>query len=568
MDNLDQEYYRKNAQLLLKGLWYSELPDILEIDDLCLSVESILSKMDQHSLAIYEQDGDGFIQGWKGINSPKGVRSPGVEALSFFEFKKNKSLREMQIPNLVHYLSFIYNSLHVFSPLFEKLYIDSANAPVVAHSNSYLVFENEFVADVSYEGDAEYRLQGLFATRNNKTNTSAMFSENRVRQMNEERAYLYSMKVDIESFFPSLYTHYFERMAKKEPYKSLISDSRYFSFLDRYHQRINDNQTKGVPAGVFSSHVGAELLMLCVDQEIEEYIQSREAGIGYIRYVDDLTFYSDDEAELKLMFSKVQSILNAYRLRINGNKTESIHSVMSVQPSYIREIERLFPFLADSDQAHELEMNEFLEIRKYIGNCLESSRTSQIKTLLSRIRRFIEENELDIGEIDYLMFCYLLRLAFEEPLLCIHIFRLLNALLAVSESKAQMINELLAKQQIIDSQYADTVFQIWFYYTLFQHADTKTKRMLLKGLNGKDYNPLVASTMVLPGKKANETLYKYIRDSYIRISGSSEWKKEIMYSKWWLPLFKIIRYDSHNYDSFLHSENIPVVFLLFSVHET
>lgn len=88
MDNLDQEYYRKNAQLLLKGLWYSELPDILEIDDLCLSVESILSKIDQHSLAIYEQDGDGFIQGWKGINSPKGVRSPGVEALSFFEFKR------------------------------------------------------------------------------------------------------------------------------------------------------------------------------------------------------------------------------------------------------------------------------------------------------------------------------------------------------------------------------------------------------------------------------------------------------------------------------------------------
>lgn len=78
--------------------------------------------------------------------------------------------------------------------------------------------------------------------------------------------------------------------------------------------------------------------MLCVDHEIEEYIQSREAGIGYIRYVDDLTFYSDEEAELRLLFSKVQSILNAYRLRINGNKTESIHSVMSVQPSYIREI--------------------------------------------------------------------------------------------------------------------------------------------------------------------------------------------------------------------------------------
>lgn len=215
-----------------------------------------------------------------------------------------------------------------------------------------------------------------------------------------------------------------------------------------------------------------------------------------------------------------------------------------------------------------MEMNDFLEIRKYIGECLETGKTSQIKTLLSRICRFAAENKLSIIMVDYLLYCYLLRLAFEEPALCTHIFRLLQTLLAVSENKEQMINELLVKRRIIDSQYADTIFQIWYYDTLFQHADARIKQMLLGGLNGKDYNPLVVATMVLPGKKANEALYKYIRDSYIQCSGASEWKKEIMYSKWWLPLFKILRYDSHNYDRFLRSDNVPEIFRLFPAHET
>lgn len=66
-------------------------------------------------------------------------------------------------------------------------------------------------------------------------------------------------------------------------------NKRYFTFLDQFHQRVNNNQTKGIPAGVFSSHIAAELCMLCVDEEIRRYIADRP--IGYIRYVDDLTFF-------------------------------------------------------------------------------------------------------------------------------------------------------------------------------------------------------------------------------------------------------------------------------------
>ena len=55
-------------------------------------------------------------------------------------------------------------------------------------------------------------------------------------------------------------------------------------------------------------------------------------------------------------------------------------------------------------------------------------------------------------------------------------------------------------------------------------------------------------------------------DTYVTESGSQQWKNEIMYSKWWLPLFKIFRYDSHNYCNFMKSENFPLVLRAFPLH--
>ena len=61
-------------------------------------------------------------------------------------------------------------------------------------------------------------------------------------------------------------------------------------------------------------------------------------------------------------------------------------------------------------------------------------------------------------------------------------------------------------------------------------------------------------------------LYKIIRDAYKQESGSAQWQSEIMYSKWWLPLFKISRYDSHDYDHFMKSNNFPQLLRIFPAH--
>ena len=205
MVDLNLENYRENTKLLLRGLWYSDLPDLLDMEELVDAVDDIFDEINHANVPAFKQDTDGFITEFKMIDSPPYIRSPGVEAISFFDFKKNKSLREMQIPNLLHYLAFMYNTMLEFSPLFEALYIEQDNEHYVKNSNSYLVFGEEFVLsnynDETKEWeDDDWVLAGVFTTKNNKINSSAAFEENKKRVLAAERDYIYSLKMDIESF--------------------------------------------------------------------------------------------------------------------------------------------------------------------------------------------------------------------------------------------------------------------------------------------------------------------------------------------------------------------------------
>ncbi|MBR2927912.1 MAG: RNA-directed DNA polymerase [Oscillospiraceae bacterium] len=572
MVDLNMENYRNNTQLLLRGLWYSDLPDLLDMEELVDAVDDIFDEINHANVPAFKQDTDGFITEFKMIDSPPYIRSPGVEAISFFDFKKNKSLREMQIPNLLHYLAFMYNTMLEFSPLFEALYIEQDNEHYVKNSNSYLVFGEEFVLsnynDETKEWeDDDWVLAGVFTTKNNKINSSAAFEENKKRVLAAERDYIYSLKMDIESFFPNLYTHNFEKMADKEPFSKIGVDFRYFQFLDQFHQRINNNQTKGIPAGTFSSHVAAELCMLCVDEEIRKYLSTRKNPVGYIRYVDDLTFYSDSESELAALYPAVQSILNQYRLRINGNKTEALRAVYAMQSSYLTELDQNLPKLKLADEAQTLQLVDFFALKRYIGVCLKDGRSSQIRTVLNRLLGRIQANILVVDDVIFELFCFLLKLVFEDVTLVSHVYRLLDLLLSKASEPAPLLEALQQKQEKIDAEYPDTLLQIWHYHVRFLRADEAARAAMIKGLKGKRFHPLVATAMVLPGKGNNKTLFGLIRDLYKQESSSTQWQSEIMNSKWWLPLFKIMRYDPHNYDSFMESTNIPELLRLFPIHE-
>lgn len=123
-----------NAEILLEGMFYSELPEILDNSILKNIIVEVLMKMAGEEYTYFSYK-DGFIKDYKNIVSLEYIRGNGAEIITYYEFKRNTALRKMQIPNLLHYCSFIYNTLFVFDELFTPLYLESDNEEYVQNSN-------------------------------------------------------------------------------------------------------------------------------------------------------------------------------------------------------------------------------------------------------------------------------------------------------------------------------------------------------------------------------------------------------------------------------------------------
>lgn len=142
----------------------------------------------------------------------------------------------------------------------------------------------------------------------------------------------YLLLADIQQFYPSLYTHslpwalHTKAVAKAERRNFTLLGNR----LDRWAQRIQDSQTRGIPIGPDTSRVLAEILLTSIDIELE-----RRIGIlkGF-RAVDDyeLTFRHRSEAENAL--GVLQSILSDYELELNGEKTCILELPLSMKDTW------------------------------------------------------------------------------------------------------------------------------------------------------------------------------------------------------------------------------------------
>lgn len=452
--DLNEKYLQENALILLKGLWYSELPPIINFDRFSACILNALEDIKNKDTVCYKFDDDCFITEFKNISSPPYIRKPGVEGITYYDFKSNRSLREMQIPNLKHYLAFVYNTLLMYDDIFQELYMNESNKKIVRASNSYLMFEKTFEIRTEYD-DSAYEIEaGIFAEKNNKITGSAMLNRNRKLYYNKQDAYLYKMKIDLESFFPNLYTHYFHRIFKLEPFFSLEFPEKYFEFLDTFHQRINDNQTKGIPAGVFSSHVAAELCMLCVDNEINTLIQNK--NISYVRYVDDFTFFSNSQELLEDLKLQIQQILNHFRLRINGNKTEILPCIFDYPKVDIEELKTYFSWLLNSETKLFTESNLII-FKKYIVKLLNENNNSQIKTLLTWFAKKINNNQLDFICTEDNCFSYMIQLSQTNTTLSSKAYSVIDAIIKKSNNRDALLNKLFNISDGIDLRFSNTV---------------------------------------------------------------------------------------------------------------
>ena len=147
--------------------------------------------------ALEDKEGNEVITEYKNTQAPSYIFNDGIEPITFFEFKKNGALREMQIPNLKYYCTFVYNTIAVYDELFSKLYSEPEYDKYVCNSNSYILFNELFHIYKLYDGSEEIIESGIFAVKNNKTTGQLAHEENNVRYLKKQGAKLHSVKVDI-----------------------------------------------------------------------------------------------------------------------------------------------------------------------------------------------------------------------------------------------------------------------------------------------------------------------------------------------------------------------------------
>lgn len=592
MSSIEENIRDININRLLEGYQYGDLPEDYLLgkykDNLSLLIDDIFDKNNLYDVFKFDDDGLIDITKLKNCENPMYIHMDGAEPISFFDFKKNGVYREIQIPNLIYYISFIYNSIKAFDDIFGKIYNEEND--FTNYSNSYVVFDKEFKIRHEYSMEEITIVKNEFATKNNKSVNQLSNKKLADKYFEFLDSNLYVLKLDIESFYPNIYTHYLERIKKYAPYKDLIENNCYFDFLDKYNMKVNSNQTKGIIAGCFSSNISSELMMLCVDNEIEKIIKNED--ISYIRYVDDFTFFSNSKERLEEFIDLTQKILNKYKLRINHSKTEIMESVLYNNSVDFKQIDFDFNSLGNIWETTD----EINHLKKIFKNYLETNNLTECKILLTKIRRkisdlflerssnifeasndsfFEKERFMKIENMDYII-NYLLQLIFYSPVIAVNCYKLIAIIIEYYKVEdmdyVKLVNCLCKKTHLINNRYNDTIVQIWHYYILNQYNNVIDKKKMfeeLKITNDKqdaDINPLVLMTFINVEHGSNRDIINYVKIRYENHVGKVGKKlgAGIMFSKWWLILLLVHINDKYNYHSFYESNAFNKIWKMLS----
>jgi hypothetical protein len=218
----------------------------------------------------------------------------------------------------------------------------------------------------------------------------------------------FSLKLDINRFYPSIYTHClpWAILGKKEA-KSQLSDNslrdHWSDELDMLVRNLNDRQTMGIPIGPDVSRLIAEIILGAVDVELANKLPNLKG----IRFIDDYEFSVAERSEAEQVVSDLQSILSHYELALNPVKTAIVELPSPFEPLFISRLRTfLFRDAGIIGQRHDL--------TAYFDFAFECAKQDPHEsTLQFAIARL---NSVEIEEDNWLLFQQILtQCAINEP---------------------------------------------------------------------------------------------------------------------------------------------------------
>jgi len=266
------------------------------------------------SLSLYEQiyQMDNLYLASK--NAMKGKKSKSAVAkFWFYEDEKLAHIHELlksRKYKFGRYTEFTINDNSVMRKISAAPFVDR-----VVHHAIMNVLEPLFEKSYIYD---------TYANRKGKGTLAAL-----KRAKYYANKYKYVLQIDIKKYFPSidheiLTAMLYPKVQCSETMLMLVGliensnmqDDAYFYFdddtlLTPYERR------KGIPLGNLTSQFFGNWYL----NEFDHYIKEELRVKGYIRYVDDMTFFSNSKDFLEDLILVVDSYLDRFRLRIHPYKT-------------------------------------------------------------------------------------------------------------------------------------------------------------------------------------------------------------------------------------------------------
>ncbi len=275
------------------------------------------------------------------------------DPLVFSGYKNSNSRRKFAIPNAYSYAKaahvIVINSTDIFSIL----------------NNSYDCSLTVPLSNPPLSGECYKKpVKDIFG------------SKGKIKKIYQNN--LYEIRLDIQSFFDSVYTHsiawamHSKSFAKKNKHDKELSGNQ----IDKCIQGLNSGQTNGILIGNAISRIVSEIILCSIDK----VIKSRIKGVKYIRFVDDYYVFVKDSSQINSILAIFRQELAKYELNLNENKLQIIESPFIYGKPWVEEMRihaRLEPSLLLEKAIIEYRQYKDIAILKYALKVLRGKKFSR-----------------------------------------------------------------------------------------------------------------------------------------------------------------------------------------------
>ncbi len=162
--------------------------------------------------------------------------------------------------------------------------------------------------------------------------------------INAQEKFMHMVKIDIQNFFPSIYTHTLSWVLfrSKKNAKLYRSSDMFENTIDLVAREINYGETNGIIIGPEFSRILAEILLCQIDNNVESKLYKEkiihERDYKIFRFVDDIFIFYDEEKIKNYVINILKKQLSDINLTLNSSKMSVYSFTLSSSLSPVNKI--------------------------------------------------------------------------------------------------------------------------------------------------------------------------------------------------------------------------------------